>query len=46
MLMDPTTQSMLMECGDPEKFQRHMRDPAKARAIRKLFDAGLVGTAR
>lgn len=27
MLMDPKLQQILMECNDPVKFQRHMRDP-------------------
>jgi hypothetical protein len=42
MLMDPKMQTILQECGDPIKFQQHMRDPATAVKIKKLFDAGLV----
>jgi hypothetical protein len=46
MLMDPKMQSILQECGDPVKFQRYMRDPVIAAKIKKLFDAGLVGTSK
>lgn len=46
MLLDPELQRILVECGDPVKFQGHMRDPTTARKIKKLFDAGLVGTAK
>ena len=46
MLMDPELQRILQECGDPIKFQQHMRDPVIAFKIKKLYQAGLVGTAR
>ena len=46
MLMDPELQKILQECGDPAKFQRHMRDPAIAYKIKRLYEAGLVGTAK
>jgi len=46
MLMDPELQRILMECGDPQKFQQHMRTPATNRKIVRLQQAGLVGTAR
>lgn len=46
MLMDPDLQRILMECGDPAKFQQHMRNPETYRKIVKLQKAGLVGTAR
>lgn len=46
MLMDPKLQQILQECNDPRKFQAHMRDPVTAYKIKKLYDAGLVGTAK
>lgn len=46
LLMDPAMQRTLQECGDPAKFQRHMQNAETARKIKKLFDAGLVGTAK
>jgi hypothetical protein len=46
MLMDPELQRILMECGDPAKFQQHMRNPETCRKIVKLQQAGLVGTVR
>ena len=46
MLMDPALQQILLECGDPAHFQRHMRDPETARKIVRLQQAGLVGTAK
>lgn len=46
MLMDPALQQILLECGDPVHFQRHMRDPETARKIIRLQQAGLVGTAK
>ena len=46
ILMDAKMQKILQECNDPMKFQEHMRNPETARKIKKLFDAGLVGTAR
>jgi len=46
MLMDPALQQILLECGDPAQFQRHMRDPETARKIVRLQQAGLVGTAK
>ena len=46
LLMDPAMQRTLQECGDPAKFQKHMQNPETARKIKKLFDAGLVGTAK
>ena len=45
MLMDPELQRILQECGDPVKFQRHMRDPVIACKILRLREAGLVGMA-
>jgi len=45
-LMDPELQRILQECGDPIKFQRHMQNPATAYKIKRLFDSGLVGTAK
>jgi hypothetical protein len=45
MLMDPELQRILMECGDPVKFQQHMANPTTAKKINKLYAAGLVGTA-
>ena len=44
--MDPALQQILLECGDPARFQRHMRDPDTARKIIRLQQAGLVGTAK
>lgn len=46
MLMDPELQRILQECGDPIKFQVRMRDPAIAYKIKRLYKAGLVGTAK
>jgi len=46
LLLDPDLQRILVECGDPIKFQMHMRDPSTARKIKKLYEAGLVGTAK
>ena len=46
MLMDPELQQVLVECGDPVKFQQHMRDPVTAYKIKKLYKSGLVGTAK
>jgi hypothetical protein len=45
MLLDPELQRVLKECNDPVSFQRHMKDPVIAYKIRRLFEAGLVGTA-
>ena len=44
-LMDSNMQKILQECGDPRKFQQHMKDPVIAYRIGKLYKAGLVGTA-
>ena len=44
LLMDQNMQRILQECGDPEKFQRHMRNPDTARKINLLFKSGLVKT--
>jgi hypothetical protein len=44
MLMDPAMQTILQECGDPAKFQKHMRNPETARKIDLLFKSGLVKT--
>lgn len=44
--MDPELQRILQECGDPNKFQAHMRNPVIANKINKLYKAGLVGTAK
>jgi hypothetical protein len=46
MLMDPELQRILVECGDPARFQQHMRNPDTYRKIVRLQQAGLVGTAR
>ncbi len=46
MLMDPELQNTLQECSDPVVFQRVMRDPVMAYKIKKLYEAGLVGTAK
>jgi hypothetical protein len=46
MLMDPELQRVLVECGDPAQFQRHMQNPETRRKIVRLQQAGLVGTAR
>lgn len=46
MLMDPQLQRILQECGDPRLFQKHMSNPETARKIKKLYDSGLVGTAK
>ena len=46
LLMDPSMQRILQECGDPVRFQQHMRDPNTARKIKVLFDNGLVGHAK
>jgi len=43
LLMDSALQAILKECGDPRKFQQHMRDPDTARKIQVLMKAGLVG---
>lgn len=45
MLLDPDLQQILIECGDPRKFQCHMQNPETARKIKKLYQSGLVGTA-
>lgn len=42
LLMDPKMQGILQECGNPRKFQEHMKNPDTARKIKLLFDAGLV----
>lgn len=42
MLMDPNLQQILLECGDPIKFQQHMRNPETARKIMRLKESGLV----
>jgi hypothetical protein len=34
-----------LECGDPRKYSNYMRDPVIAYKIRRLYEAGLVGTA-
>ena len=46
MLLDPNLQRILVECGDPVKFQMHMQDPVIANKIRRMYQAGLVGTAK
>lgn len=46
LLLDVDMQRILQECGDPVKFRRHMADPVIAKKIKKLFDAGLVATAK
>jgi len=46
LLLDVNMQRILQECGDPVLFRRHMADPATAKKIKKLFDAGLVATAK
>jgi len=46
LLLDVNMQRVLQECGDPVLFRRHMADPATAKKIKKLFDAGLVATAK
>lgn len=46
MLEDPALQQILVECGDPVKFQLHMRNPETAMKIEKLYKAGLVGTVK
>ena len=46
LLMDFDMQRILQECNDPQKFQRHMRDPVVAYKIKRLWDAGLVGTTK
>jgi hypothetical protein len=46
LLMDPGLQQILKECNDPVRFQHHMRDPITARKIKKLYEAGLVGTTK
>lgn len=43
--MDTELQRILVECGDPAKFQQHMRNPVVRGKIMKLQQAGLVGTA-
>lgn len=45
-LMDPDLQRILQECNDPIAFQKHMRHAPTAAKIKRLFDAGLVGTAK
>jgi hypothetical protein len=44
--MDVELQQILKECYDPVKFQQHMRDPVTAQKIKKLYEAGLVGTTK
>jgi hypothetical protein len=44
LLMDQNMQRILQECGDPAKFQQHMRNPDTARKINLLFKSGLVKT--
>ncbi len=46
LLMDPKLQQILQECGDPVKFQVHMRNPETRKKIEKLYKSGLVGTTR
>ena len=45
LLMDVELQAILQECYEPAALRRHMSDPATARKIKRLYDAGLVGTA-
>lgn len=45
LLMDPALQAILKECGDPQKFHLHMRDPVTSRKIQMLMQAGLVNRA-
>lgn len=42
ILMDPETQQVLQQCGQPGRLQQMMRDPKFGPRIRKLMDAGLV----
>lgn len=44
LLLDVKMQKILLECNNPVKFKQHIKDPAVAKKIKKLFDAGLVGT--
>lgn len=46
MLQDPKMQEILVECGNPAKFQLHMRNPDTAKKIQRLYKAGLVGTVK
>ena len=46
LLMDVQLQGILQECSDPRKFQMHMSNPVTAAKIKKLYDAGLVGTTK
>ena len=46
MLLDTDLQRILLECGDPRKFQVHMQNSETARKIKKLYQSGLVGTAK
>jgi hypothetical protein len=40
-------QRIIAECSaDPRALQAHMRNPDTARALRRMFDAGLLGVAR
>ena len=45
LLESAEMQRILVECGDPVKFQMHMRNPDTASKIHMLYKAGLVGTA-
>lgn len=44
MLLDPGMQQVMLDCSDPEKFARYMRDPVVSKKLRRLQEAGLVRT--
>ena len=44
MLMDVKMQNIIKDCGDPIKFRQYMSNPDIAKKLKKLFDAGLIGT--
>ena len=46
MLLDPSLQQVIQECGDPRRFQQYMQDPTVAYKLKKLYAAGLLGIAK
>ena len=42
--MNSEMQQILQDCNDPIKFQNHLKNPVTAYKIKKLYQAGLVGT--
>jgi STI1 domain len=42
LLLDADFQQVLKDCDDPMKYHMHMSNPATAKKIQKMFNAGLV----